>query len=242
MKTAVRYAILLALAGALLASASAAEPAADGPWKIYQTTKAVYPQRLSHNGVTHGEARVRVSIDANGQLLDALVIACTHLDFGDEALRTVKLWHYDPERVNGRAIGVVADIEFEFRVNGTVAIEKLFPAPDQERYSPIDPFAYKAEGLKGLDRIPTPTHVVPAVYPKEWSDRGITGAATVQFYIDETGKVRIPVVTATDNPLLGASAVAAVAQWQFEPPTLKGKPVLVHAEQLFTFHPEKKKS
>jgi TonB family protein len=193
-----------------------------------------------HNGVTHGEARVRVSISATGQLLDALVIGCTHRDFGSEALRTVALWRFEPELVKSKPIGVVADIEFNFEVNGMIAIEKRSPAPNAELYAPIDPYTYKAEGLKSLDHIPTPTHVVPPVYPKEWSESGIVGSATVEFYIDESGKARIPVVTATDHSLLGASAVAAVSQWRFEPPTRGGKPVLVRAEQVFSFYPEKK--
>jgi hypothetical protein len=33
--------------------------------------------------------------------------------------------------------------------------------------------------------------------------------------------------------------VDAVSQWQFEPPTSKGKPVLVHAVQIFTIKSEK---
>jgi TonB family protein len=245
MQTAARSAIFSALILGALAAARAAVPAspaepADIPWKIHQTRQATYPPRLMQNGVTHGEARVRVSISATGQLNDALVIGCTHRDFGDEALRTVARWRFEPELEKGQPIGIVADIVFAFEVNGPVAIEKRFAAPNAELYAPIDPFAYHAEGMKSLDRIPTPTHVVPPIYPKEWSNSGIVGSATVEFYIDETGRARIPIVTVTDHSFLGASAVAAVAQWRFDPPTRGGKPVLVRAEQVFTFQPETK--
>ena len=243
MKTFIGRATLLALFCTLLAPAWAADPAGtstmDRPWKIHQTTPAQYPPRLTYNGVTHGEARVRVSIDATGQLLDALVVACSHRDFGDEALRTVKRWRYEPEWIENQPIGVVADIIFSFEVNGMIAIDKRTPGP-HEAYAPIDPFAYQAEGAKRIDRIPTPTQVVAPVYPKEWSDRGIEGTATIEFYIDETGHARIPVAIAADHHLLGASAAAAVAQWRFEPPTFQGKPTLLRAEQVFRFQPEKK--
>src|ERR1041385_6355071 len=73
----------------------------SSPWKIHQTIAAQYPPRLTHNGVTHGEVCVRISIDTKGQLLDALVISCSHLDFGEEALRTVKRWRYEPEWSEG---------------------------------------------------------------------------------------------------------------------------------------------
>lgn len=222
---------------ALGASAESASPT-ETPWKVHQTTNAVYPTRLMLAGVTHGEARIRLSIGANGQLSDALVTACTHRDFGDEALRTVKQWRYDPPRFNGEPVGVVGDIVFEFNINGPIAIEKRMPAPAGPQEEDLADYAYKAEGTKRIDAIPTPTHVVPPVYPKEWANRGITGRATIEFFIDETGAARVPVATATAHPLLAAAAVAAVSQWRFEPPRREGKAVLVRAEQDFNFQPE----
>ena len=244
VKISARRARFLTLAGAALVLVHAAEPPAaapaNAPWKIHQTTPAVFPPRLLHDGVTHGEARVRVSIAANGALLDALVVASSHRAFGDEALRTARAWRYEPAREHGESVGVVGDISFSFVVNGPVAIEKRLPATSAEPALPGDPPAYGAESLQRLDRIPTPTHVVPPVYPADWSDRGIAGTATVEFYVDESGRTRIPLVTAASHPLLGASAVAAVAQWRFEPPTRAGRPVLARIEQVFTFQPGKK--
>ncbi len=239
MKIFPRPANLVALACALLAPARAADAAearnGDTPWKIHQAVAANYPLRLMRAGIAHGEARVRVSIAANGGLNDALLVSASRREFGEEALRVVKQWRFEPERVKGEPVGGVGDISFIFEFNGPIAIEKLSPAPNEEPRGSADPFAYQAETLKRLDRIPAPTHVVPPVYPKDWSDRGIAGSATVEFFIDETGQPRIPVVIATDHRFLGASAVAAVAQWRFEPPQAHGQPALVHAEQVFTF-------
>jgi len=70
------------------------------------------------------------------------------------------------------------------------------------------------------------------------SKRG--GKVSVEFYIDETGRVRMPSVDLETNEAyedLSATAIAAVGQWQFEPPTVKGRPVLVVAHQDFTFQP-----
>jgi hypothetical protein len=39
------------------------------------------------------------------------------------------------------------------------------------------------------------------------------------------------------NEELAAIAITAVSQWQFDPPTSKGKPVLVLAQQDFSFNP-----
>jgi len=211
----------------------------NAPWRIHQTTKAHFPPRLLQNAVTHSEARIRVSIDASGDLLDALVVSSTHREFGDEALRVVRQWRFDPGLENGTPIGVVGDITFAFVMNGVVAVANNSPLKSDEPTSPDNPTAYCAESLKNLDRIPTPTHVVPPTYPRNWADRGIIGSATVEFYIDESGRARIPIVASSDHLLLGASAVAAIAQWHFEPPTCRGRRVLVHAEQVFAFQPEK---
>lgn len=226
----------LALLCAVLAPLRAAEPPpADAAWKVHQTTKVTYPLRPMREGITHGTARVRVSVAADGQLLDALLVACTHLDFGDEAMRVVKLWRFEAERVKGEPIGVVAEIVFAFDVNGTVAVEKRAPSLAEDDRRSAEPLVYQAVSMKELDRIPAPSQVVPPAYPKEWSDRGIAGTATVEFYIDETGRARLPLVTASSHPLLASSALTAVSGWKFEAPTRRGQPVLVHASQVFRF-------
>jgi TonB family protein len=93
---------------------------------------------------------------------------------------------------------------------------------------------YHVCSLRDLDRIPTPLHVVaPAA-----SLRPDAGEVKVEFYIDEQGKVRIPVARETSDAAFANAAVDAVSQWQFEPPTSKGKAVLVHAVQIFTIKPE----
>ena len=58
------------------------------------------------------------------------------------------------------------------------------------------------------------------------------------FYIDETGKVRIPVVEEYDGHRgIVDAAYNAIRQWEFKPPTVKGKPVTVRVEQPFEFKP-----
>lgn len=234
---------LLVLACAWSTPAWSAAPAVDSvnvPWKVKQTAHAVYPPAMMQRGIAHGDAQVRVSIDVEGRLLDALLVLATQREFGEEAMRVVKLWRFEAARVNGAAMGVVGDLSFAFSVDGPVAVNKFWPVSKEDEKALLDPSAYRAEELRGLDRIPTPTHVEQPVYSKSWSEKGITGTATVDFYIDETGKVRVPVVTDASHPLLAGSALAAVSQWTFEPPLRGGKPVLAHAEQVLTFQPVKK--
>lgn len=57
----------------------------------------------------------------------------------------------------------------------------------------------------------------------------------VSLYIDEQGQVRVPNVDSASSPLLVRNALRAVHYWQFKPPTVKGKPVLVFAAFALSF-------
>ena len=78
------------------------------------------------------------------------------------------------------------------------------------------------------------------VYPNQLARSSLGGHIHVEFYIDETGRVRMPSVSReTDeaSEALSSAAITAVAQWQFDPPTVKGRAVLVLAQQDFNFKP-----
>jgi TonB family protein len=66
---------------------------------------------------------------------------------------------------------------------------------------------------------------------------GVGGKVTVDFFVDESGKTRMPVVAGRSDDSLAGFAIAAVKQWRFEPPTRGGIPVLVRVSQDFNFVP-----
>ena len=77
--------------------------------------------------------------------------------------------------------------------------------------------------------------VISPTPPKpENAPREVKGV-TVDFYIDETGRPRMPTVNGRGNELMAASAVEALEQWRFTPPMRKGDPVAVRASQWFDF-------
>jgi len=65
----------------------------------------------------------------------------------------------------------------------------------------------------------------------------VGGRAVVSFVIDETGRVRVPMVESTDAPELTDAALAVVTGWSYEPPTYEGRPVLVEERNVLTFRP-----
>jgi periplasmic protein TonB len=205
--------------------------------KIHRTTPVRYPVSLMRDGVSHGEARVLINIDASGKLTESMILGYTHRPFGEAALAAVNEWRYEPARYNGETAGTVADITFRFEVDGILLVERVGVPHFQQNETFDTSYTYKPHGLRTLDGIPTPIQVTQPIYPKEWIDQGVRGNVMVDFYIDETGAVRMPSVANTQNPLLAATAAAAVREWRFSPPLRKGRPVLAHCQQVFKFEP-----
>lgn len=209
--------------------------------KIEQTWLASFPHEATVVGFGSGEAHLVVAVDATGVLTDCLVIGYTHRAFADEAVRTVKKWKYEPARLHGEPVPVVAKIDFVFEKEGLTVVTQSLEENLDSRYHEMekDNYAYRLYKLSELDHLPTPVHVVQPAYPAEWAAKGIVGVVSVEFYIDETGRVRMPGVAGGAPAPLADLAVAAVQQWQFEPVTCKGKPVLVRVSQDFNFGPGK---
>jgi TonB family protein len=59
------------------------------------------------------------------------------------------------------------------------------------------------------------------IYPREWSERGITGKGIVLVTVDtQTGKVTgARMLKSTGSKLLDGSALQALSQWRFKPGT-----------------------
>jgi TonB family protein len=210
--------------------------------KINQTEEAVYPSRMVSLGVKSGSASIAVAIDAAGHLTDYLVTAYTQPEFAESAVVALKKWTFEPAFIHGFPWNSKSDLTFRFQLEGVVVVTMTTLAYDEMIHLKLAPgsTAYSACTLGELDRIPTPTRIVNPVYPNEIARSSRGGHVMVAFYIDEQGHVRMPSVSRETNEAnaeLAAIAVTAVEQWQFEPPTLKGRPVLVAAQQDFSFKP-----
>lgn len=227
----------VALFGALTvwpSGASAAEPQASTGAAMVNVTRQIspfFPVRLLRQGVTHGEAVVEVSLDQSGKLADYLVARYTHPEFADAAVDALQHWEF---KLN-QPVGVVMEIVFLFRLNGVLAVERFGGEGTLRHSVSAGEYVYQPCAPGELDHPPKPSHVVPPSYPAELEQQGVEGVVSINFYIDEKGRARLPVPVTQENRLLASLATAAVEQWQFEPPTRAGKPVLVHATQRFSF-------
>jgi TonB family protein len=238
MKTPLPFASFFIFFGlTFLYGESAATPPAPPPPlpQIVQTVSPLFPAQLERAGITSGSVKFVIKVDKTGKLQDLLVTEYTQRPFADEATKAVSQWNFAPAWVGTEPVGWVRELNLYFRNDGIIVTFDNAEAPSHFKMTEHrdEVIEYHACSLRDLDRIPVPIHVVAptaALQPD-------AGEVRVEFYIDEEGRVRIPVARQTSDVAFANAAVDAVSQWQFEPPTSKGKPVLVHAVQIFTTKP-----
>ncbi|HVU34557.1 MAG TPA: energy transducer TonB [Opitutaceae bacterium] len=241
MKTPVLLLMLVAMATAPAAFAVEAASAARAdyvPCKIHQTTHATFPLRLLRRGVTQGQATLVLELDPTGRIADKLVIQYTHRELADEAERTVETWTFEPGRVKGEPAVSIVSITFDFTVEGIVVYEKHPDSALEEAFAAQLP--YFAHGADTLDQRLTAVETPSPIYPQTWIEAGRAGSVTIRFFIDESGRARLPAVIHSGDMWLASAARAAVKQWRFAPPRHHGQPVLAQAEQVFVFAPAAK--
>lgn len=224
---------LMALAGAWAAE----PPPGTGDFvecTMKQRVAVRFPARALAEGVLRGEVVLLLDVDRTGQLADLLVVACTRAEFARSATDAVKQWEFTPGRIAGEGIGARITLVIEFEVTG-VSVHVQPPGTDALEGIFDERFDYRPVTVEQLDRVPAARVRTAPIYPREWIVQGRAGEVTVDFFIDEEGRVRFASVLGTSDGLLGAAAVMAVREWRFDPPTVKGRPVLVRAQQEFHF-------
>jgi hypothetical protein len=62
--------------------------------QIKQTVEPVFPPHLVQTGVTEGMARVAINTDAQGKLVELLVVGYTRPELADAAVAAIKQWKF----------------------------------------------------------------------------------------------------------------------------------------------------
>lgn len=204
----------------------------------------VYPPQAERAGVREGEARALLSISEQGELLDFMVVGCTHLAFADAVAAALPKYRFKPARVRGEPTTVRLPLSFYFKQEGTIT---SFSTLDESMARVVRSFQ-GADGFisfvcpaSRLDQPLKATQSFSPRYPDELRSRRETGVVTVDFYVDGEGRVRLPAIEPGSHPSFAREAVAALNAWRFETPTHAGRPVIVRVTQSFRFHPPEEK-
>ncbi len=196
-----------------------------------------YPGSAYTAGVSKGYATVGVMLDANGRATDFLLIAYSQPYFGDALLRKARKLTYAPLRAKGTAVPSRYLVGYTFYPDAPVIMNASTALRHRiEEISGRPYFAYSPHLQSELD---TPLEVIESavpLFPGGFArEPGKVVEVAVSFYVDETGRLRLPNVDATASPLLVPNAIEALRQWRFKPPTIRGKPVLAYARTLVRF-------
>lgn len=203
--------------------------------KVLETALPEYPVRLAYEGIYSGGARLIVSVDESGKLTDVFTESYSHSEFGRLAERYIKRWTFQPAKLNGEPIASIKPIDFHFddkrgvySIGAPEALSILFYSGDNLDSKTV----YSANDLDdGLESIEMPL----PLYPEDFKQSDVDGHATIMFYVDEKGRVRMPHTTDYSEAVFGESALFSVKQWRFRPPIMKGKAVCVLVKQRFNF-------
>lgn len=231
-----------ALIGTLTAFSTARSDAAvspvDRPLRIIQTTDLRVKNSLDPTVPSAGEVRVLVLIDEKGALNDILLLGSTHRAYTDLAVTGLQQWRFEPAESGGQPVGLrtMVRLFFESRgrvvsVQGVEALSGLMNKPFEMSFE---------ERLVPRSQLDAPLRpIAPTLgprFPAQLSGKiPETSSVVVDFYVDETGRPRMPVIAQSDHDLLSQAALNAVDTWKFAPPTRRGMPVVVHVRQEFVF-------
>lgn len=205
------------------------------PPRIIQTVAARFPVSQENTTNRTGEAVVLVSITADGMLGDLLVAGYSHPDFATEAVNVLRQWRFEPAQLDGQPVSVRLTLQFDFQTTMRVinlpardslaALARL-PAGGTGRNLVAD--ARSLDAPLTLLESPNPRHPRAAAPVP-------TGRVTLDFFVDETGRARLPVVVESTHQTYTDAAVQALDAWRFSVPTRQGVPLLVRTQQTFLF-------
>lgn len=234
MKT-LRY-LLFPLCAALLSAAPTTDPAVDS-LRLVERVDPVFPSEVTLLGISKGVVACVVDVDVQGKVEDVLITGYTHRSFARVVREAMPLWKFEPAKLHGVPVAAQTRLTFTIEAIGVVV------TMDNGTYlrNRIDSvlgtqWDYRTYTLQELDAIPVPQKTVAPSYPPELAQRN-RGTVRVDFYIDETGHVRVPIAQPDAPQELASVALAAVREWQFSPPMRGGRPVLAFVSQEFKFHP-----
>lgn len=226
---------LFALATAL-GLAAARLDGAPGTMEELRLAKFVMPEFPAFTRLTGhqtGVVTVAIGRDAEGRVTDLLILDSTDGRLTEAVRDAVSEWRFARPANQPSALGpVVPLVRFLFKSDG---IAMISPPTGRVAGRQAETAPVVLPTLAELDGEVKP---LTQVFP-QWRSRSreVTADAsvTVKYFIDENGRVRVPVVLESTSPELGEAALHAIAQWQYPPPRVAGRPTIAIDIQTFQF-------
>ncbi|HMZ02226.1 MAG TPA: TonB family protein, partial [Burkholderiaceae bacterium] len=194
-----------------------------------------YPTALLRLGLT-GSAKVRARVDREGTVASVELLAASHPDLGRAAVAMMQAWRFTAlaptsagsASAAASAVAVAAplrEVEYEQRFSPAKPVETGVPASLPRLLERLAKGNAGIAGAGELDAPLSPMLQVPAATPPALRAEQGTGRATVDFYVDEGGRVLLPELVSASREDVGWAALTAVTSWRFAAPRRGGQPV-----------------
>ena len=215
--------------------------------KLDEALEAQMPIELRQLNIIDPQARVRVSLDQEGQVYEVMCLWATHHALVARAEETVRnfdfipffapdeprrrtgeltVFFYDPEQVAMRQMGSIKPV-YGDHVGEAVEAKFYRASPDR--------FVYEKSQPDDLDDLLVVTGGRLVVVQDLEGNRA-SGDCLVEFYVDQDGKIRFPKILSSDSEAVSKSALLSLKTFVFEPPRHRnGIPTYVRVRQPIGF-------
>lgn len=233
MKTTARQ--LFILGCGLVVSSLTAQNGTVIPAEILKIEEPRFPSLAETESIFEGTITVLVDLDDKGTVTDFLPLTASSRYLLEPVSQVIYDWQFKPAQRGAVPARVIKEIEISFQREGLLVVSassnitRLFAGGVPQRVN------YVVQ-MSDLDQLPTPIDLVRPSRFRNMTAEQMNGRVVFDFFIDEKGRVRMPIVVDLEGDfLLAESAAIALQQWRFEPPLKKGRPVTVRARQEFVF-------
>jgi TonB family protein len=214
----------------------------DEPPRVLQAFPPRFPDVALEENI-QGRVVIEFVVTKDGITTDEWVFESEPPDVFDEtALEAISQYRFSPGTINGEAVDVRVKMPIAFSLDGPngqgvrlrVSVEQSDSPVQKELDSQIYQLDPESSGSPGqiynLDEVNAPPRIIrafPPRYPYNAKINKIEGRVLVRFVVDTDGKAREPeVVEAEPKSVFEQSALDALLQYEFEPATMNGMPVL----------------
>lgn len=142
----------------------------------------------------------------------------------------VKDWKIEPVTLNGEPSWSYIEFQIRFVSEGAVVSLTPLEAVISFTKSMRDDF-HLVIPFHELDAIPKPIKMETPRISTQLAKDNSGETVKFEFFIDQEGKVRIPIVKEEYNTeeIAAAIMLESLLKWEFEPPTRRGRPVITRA-------------
>jgi len=192
-----------------------------------------FPALARGRGVLEGEAVVVIAWGDDGAPRDVVAVTSTDRLFADSAVEAMRQWRRTERAGNPPMTTCLVT----YRTEGVVI------CGPKAMTGIVTPSAGRG-GLGFVTLVQSDLDAPPRALaqPMPEFSRAVVGSlesgqVVVEFFVDEEGCVRAPVVRAASVPALAEPTLAALCHWRFETSRRRGKRVVYSERWAFDFKP-----